>query len=110
MNIPKSVQNIIFVGVIVVIAFIAYSFFIAKEPEAVLSTGTATASGVSAPDQDLIALLLELKSITLDSSVFTSPAFASLQDFSQELIPEPVGRTNPFSPLDGSGKSGQSGQ
>jgi hypothetical protein len=99
MKIPKQVQNAVLVLVIVALAFIAYTIFANRQPEAVLTT-TET-SELSAPDQDLIALLLELKSISLDNSLFTSPAFASLQDFSQELIPEPVGRPNPFEALPG---------
>jgi len=37
-----------------------------------------------------------MRSIRLDSSIFENPAFASLRDFGREIIPEPVGRTNPF--------------
>lgn len=99
MKIPKSIQNVVLVVVIVTLAFIAYSFFAGRQSDQVLTT--TDASQVSAPDQDLIALLLELKSISLDNSIFSNPAFTSLQDFSQELVPEPVGRTNPFEPLSG---------
>ena len=48
---------------------------------------------------DLIALLLELKSIKLDTAILQNPTFLTLQDFSVTLIPEPVGRVNPFAPL-----------
>lgn len=59
-----------------------------------------TVSGL-APEEggDLIALLLELRSITLDTSVLSNPTFLTLQDFSVSLAPEPVGRPNPFAPI-----------
>ncbi len=103
MNFFKQNQTLILVIVIVVIAFFAYTyFFTGKDSGAVLETQEV--SIVTPADQDLISLLLELKSITLDESIFSNPSFQSLQDFSQELVPEPVGRINPFAPL-GQGQS-----
>ena len=51
------------------------------------------------PDKDLIATLLALRAVKLDASLFSDPAFVSLKDFSTQIIPEPVGRPNPFAPL-----------
>ncbi len=53
----------------------------------------------SGPDRDLVATLLALRAVRLDASLFTDPSFASLKDFSVEIVPEPVGRPNPFAPL-----------
>ena len=53
------------------------------------------------PDKDLVATLLALRTVKLDASLFTDPAFLSLKDFSVEIVPEPVGRPNPFAPLTG---------
>jgi type II secretory ATPase GspE/PulE/Tfp pilus assembly ATPase PilB-like protein len=51
---------------------------------------TSENTGAAAPaDQDLIALLLDLKSISLDEQIFSDPAFQSLSDFSQDLVAEP---------------------
>lgn len=47
-------------------------------------------------DNELVLLLLELKTISLDSDVFSSKAFSGLKDFSTEIKPQPVGRNNPF--------------
>ncbi len=98
MNFFKQNQTIILVIVVVVIAFFVYTyFFTGKNDSAVLQTEEIS---VEAPvNQDLVSLLLELKSITLDESIFSDPAFTGLQDFSQELVPEAVGRVNPFAPL-----------
>lgn len=79
------------------VAFFAYSYFFAKPAEPLLSAEAV--SGTTSVDQDLISLLLELRSIKLDDSIFSDPAFISLQDFSQNLTEEPIGRVNPFAPL-----------
>ncbi len=51
------------------------------------------------PDRELVSTLLALRAVKLDGSIFTDPAFVSLKDFSTAIIPEPVGRPNPFAPL-----------
>lgn len=56
-----------------------------------------TSSGES--DRDLVATLLQLRSVSLEGSIFSDPAFQSLQDFGSNIVPEPVGRANPFAPL-----------
>jgi hypothetical protein len=69
------------------------------------STGSLLTSEIvddSGPDKDLVATLLALRAVRLDASLFSDPAFVSLKDFSTEIVPEPVGRPNPFAPL-GSG-------
>lgn len=103
MDIFKQYGNVIAIVAVLVIAFIGYTIFFAPKDEAALTEETVAASG----DQDLIALLLELKAIELDETIFTNAAFMSLEDFSQELVTEPVGRVNPFAPLPGQPKKTQ---
>ncbi|MBI3573848.1 hypothetical protein HY090_02255 [Candidatus Kaiserbacteria bacterium] len=90
-------KTVILVIVLVIIAFFAYSYFFTGAPQAVLSSQAVSAN--TAIDQDLINLLLTLRAIRLDDSLFTNANFQSLQDFSKDLVPEPVGRANPFAPL-----------
>lgn len=82
--------------VIVLLLFAGYQFFFA-EPEGSVVTVTQTPG--AGPDQDLVALLFELRAIRLDNEIFSDPLFTSLADFGQELVPEPTGRQNPFAPL-----------
>ena len=42
--------------------------------------------------------LLNISTLSLNDSVFGDPRFSSLQDFTVTLIPQPLGRTNPFLP------------
>ena len=99
MNFFKQNQTLIIVVALVVVAFVVYTFFFAGDSQAPVLDQTAVTQA-SPEDQNLISLLLELKSITLDDSIFKDPIFLGLQDFSQELVPEPSGRPNPFAPLD----------
>lgn len=98
MSIFTRFKNIFIILVVVAAAFVAYSVFFTGG-----NTGALTVQEVdpsqTAVEQELIALLLQLKSIKLDPSLFDNADFQSLQDFSQGLVPEPVGRPNPFSPL-----------
>lgn len=98
----KYKKLLIGAGVIAVLA-IGYSFFSGNS----LPDGLTSQAVGSAPQEggDLIALLAELKSIDLDTSILEDSTFLTLQDFTVSLSPEPVGRTNPFAPL-GVGTSG----
>ena len=53
----------------------------------------------SESDRDIVTTLLQLRSVSLGGTIFTDSSFQSLQDFGTEIIPEPVGRPNPFAPL-----------
>jgi hypothetical protein len=60
---------------------------------------TQTPATASAGDQQLVATLLALRAVTLNGGIFSEPSFLSLKDFTTQIIPEPVGRDNPFAPL-----------
>lgn len=50
---------------------------------------------------DLLAALALLRTIQLDTSVFTDPIFKNLSDWGKKIAPQPAGRRNPFAPLGG---------
>lgn len=50
-------------------------------------------------DRDLVETLLTLRAITLSGTIFSDPSFKALQDFGTTIVPEPVGRDNPFAPI-----------
>lgn len=64
-----------------------------------LLTTQGVQTGLSPADQSLVATLLQLRAVKLDGTIFSEPAFQALKDFSTQIIPEPVGRPNPFEPL-----------
>lgn len=70
--------------------------------EQLLTTETVNDSGSpteDTADRDLVETLLTLRAITLSGTIFADPAFRTLQDFGTTIVPEPVGRPNPFAPL-----------
>lgn len=62
-------------------------------------TSTPSVEGGNSADAGIVPTLLMLRAVKLDGTIFSAPAFARLQDFSTEIVPEPVGRENPFDPL-----------
>ena len=105
MNFLKQYQTIFIFILIVVVLYGGYAYFFSAPTSAPLTTEVAPQVGL---DQDLIALLFQLKAIRLDASIFDDPTYKSLVDFGRDLVPEPVGRPNPFAPLTGSASAGAS--
>ena len=101
MEILKKYKTTLLIIAIVAVAFIAYSFIFGGEKDNDLLTSDSLSDNTSAVvESDLLTLLLDIRSIKLDESVFSNKAFKSLEDFGQDIIPEPVGRENPFAPVD----------
>lgn len=69
------------------------------EPTSLQTDGDTTA-GNQARDtvdtQEILTQLNRLRAIDMDTSVFNSPAFLSLQDFAISISEQPIGRENPF--------------
>ena len=94
-------HKLIFIIVVLLVVFGVWYGLSQSAPEAPLlatsaPTGSPTQDGA---DQQLVSTLLALRAVTLNGSIFSDPAFLSLQDFSTTITPEPVGRDNPFAPL-----------
>ncbi|TSC61785.1 MAG: hypothetical protein G01um101448_1069 [Parcubacteria group bacterium Gr01-1014_48] len=90
-------------GVVFVISLLfgVYALFFRSETpsEDILITTSPESSEVDAVSVDLIALLLSLKTIDIDTTLFSDDRFKSLTDFSVELVRQEVGRPNPFLPI-----------
>lgn len=71
----------------------------------VLGGGLVSEISVSPADEkvgrDLLLMLAELKSTTLDQTFFSDPGFIALKDFSVTIASQPVGKKNPFAPFAG---------
>lgn len=76
-----------------------------KESSSVVSLAGTPATGANTSVSDNVGgeflnLLLSVKNIKLDSSIFSEKAFINLRDSSILLVPEGnEGRVNPFAPL-----------
>jgi len=68
------------------------------------STATSKVAGVplettSAPASEFSTLLSSIKSIILDTAIFTDPAYLALRDYPITLGTDRPGRPNPFAPV-----------
>ena len=84
--------------VVIVLGGMWYVLYGGSSAPAPSLTTTGTGSGNPA-DQTLVSTLLALRAVKLNATIFSNPAFMSLKDFSTQIVPEPVGRPDPFAPL-----------
>jgi hypothetical protein len=102
---PK-LKKIIIIVIILVLAFIAYSVFFKKseEKDTLISSTNTLGSSRSVEEtkilgQQITQALLQIELLRLDKAVFSNPVFVSLEDRSEPILAQPVGRKNPFAPL-----------
>jgi len=91
------------ISILIVLALLGAGWYFLSGSPAPAPTLTTTnvsgATGTAAPDSTLVSTLLALRAVKLDGTIFSDPAFVSLKDFSTQIVPEPVGRDDPFAPL-----------
>lgn len=104
---PKIKNIVIFITIGAILVFI-YLYFIkpSSNPDNLISVissvgGDAMASvGDSTVARDFLTLLLNVKNIKLDDTIFSDNAFTSLHDSSITITQDGTeGRPNPFAPL-----------
>lgn len=97
-----SQHKLLFIIIVVLVAGgVWYGLSSSGEPTALLTTQDLTTGSPTADsaDQQLVGSLLTLRAVTLSGTIFSDTAFMSLQDFGTTIVPEPVGRPNPFEPI-----------
>ncbi len=105
----SKIKNIIILVVVAIVLILIYIFFIKKGPVAASLTSSTGASltpdatsgnGTPNTNDEFVSILLSVKNLKLDDSIFKDPAFLSLQDSSITLIQDGTeGRPNPFAPI-----------
>jgi hypothetical protein len=89
---------ILAVAALAIVAGLWYGLF--GGPSSAPALTTENPSGVvSEENKDIVTSLLQLRSVTLSGTIFTSQVFKGLKDFSTDIRQEPVGRADPFAPL-----------
>jgi len=94
---------LLFIGIIIVIVGVVW-YGISDTSDVPLLSSDEPIPGTLAEtnaDQEIVGSLLALRSVNLTGTIFTDPAFVALKDFGTMLVPEAVGRPNPFAPLSG---------
>lgn len=98
-----TLKNILIGLIIVVVLFAAYKLLVSKKEEPKTSLTTSSTVGVESRDtfttMEAASTLQKIKSIEIDTSLFSGEVFKSLKDFRVEVLPVPVGRDNPFAPV-----------
>ena len=101
MNTQKSSKMpYVIIAIVVGIAVTVYFYWNGSQPPA-----TTTLDQISSSDQivgaKVFKLLSEINSLKIDSAFFSDPSYLTLRDYSVEIPPLPIGRSNPFAPLPG---------
>ena len=86
----------IVIVVIIIIFFVYTTYFSQSSSSTDLQVST---SQTSAQDQNFLNLLLQIKNINIDTTLFQNSAFISLQDDTLPILDQPYGRPNPFAPI-----------
>jgi len=84
-------KGILLSAVLIILLMFAYSMFFDSGALPIPSEVTASSIG-----EDLIKTHTELQQVTLDQSLFTTPGYLLLIDFSTTIPVQPTGRPNPF--------------
>lgn len=90
MELLQKNKILITVVILFVLALWAYNSFF-KVDSSVPTDAAAQTVG-----SDVLSLYSSLQSVTLEQSLFSSPLYRNLIDFSTPLQSQPVGRPNPF--------------
>ncbi len=98
MTFPKLSKNKILMIGLVVVAVAGYYLFMSGDDVVPLTTSESGAAETIS--QQLVIELNRLKSLqSIDDAIFRDPAFASLEDHTQSVVAQPLGRSNPFAPI-----------
>ena len=99
----QKFSKFIIAGVVLVALLVAYNiFYLQPKKEAggdfIRSQNqTITSSELG---REIVSILNQLKTVTIDPEFFQDPRFRRLVDFSVEIQPQPVGKENPFREFD----------
>ncbi len=103
MTIPKIGKNKILIIALVIVVVVGFYIFKSVKPkeEPLTTVQSGATGGIS---QEIIIELNRLKALrNIDDSIFKNPTFTSLRDYTQAVVPQPIGRNNPFAPIGTSG-------
>lgn len=94
-------KNIIIIIVVATVLFFAVSFIKGgSKDDSLLQSVANTPKGADVIGSEIIQALNQIETLQLDRSVFEDPVYRSLVDRSQPIPQEPIGRENPFAPID----------
>lgn len=87
------------VAALIIVLFGAGVYFFANRGGGAVITADALPGSTS--EVTFLGLASELDSVSFNNAIFTDQRFLVLQDIHTGVLPEQVGRTDPFAPLAG---------
>jgi hypothetical protein len=94
----QSSKNIIIIIVIVILAGLAY-FYLSGTPtdnSSLVEENDPSTSDANIAAAHVLTLLNQINSLKINKEFFESPSFKSLTDHTVEVLPQNVGKDNPF--------------
>ena len=91
----------IIIGIVVtLVLFFLYTIFFAEEPQGeTLLVSSSESIQNQIVGNEIVAALNQIQRLKLSRDIFEDPVFKSLVDRSIPIPAEPVGKSNPFSPI-----------
>lgn len=96
----KSNSTFLIAIALVIMGGLYWYFFIGKSEELPLTPSSSVGSENPAQTK-FQTLVSQLQPISFDSSIFSDPNFTLLVDLTTPVVPETLGRLDPFAPLSG---------
>jgi predicted RND superfamily exporter protein len=98
----QKYKKIIIIIIILLAVLLGYSFIsggsqTSNADPLLVSSNTNTQARIVG--NEIISALNQIQTLNLSKDIFEDKVFLSLVDRSEEIAPEPVGKTNPFSPI-----------
>ncbi len=103
----QSSTKLLIVGILMVLGSAGYYYYttngvqVSPDSSLTASSFSGTLGGGASVGSNVLALLSQIKGLSIDTNFFQSPSYTSLIDFSVVIPPENVGKSNPFVPLGG---------
>jgi len=94
----KKIKILIAVLLAITLVFVVMSFLKGNKTDQLITPENLNTSAGN-QDREILGLLLDLKSIKLDTNIFSEKSFQALEDFGVNLPDEPTKRPNPFAPI-----------
>ncbi len=94
-------RNLALALILALLVWLGYIIFFQEDEVLVSSSNSGVVNEAVRDGQEFLFRLQQVRSVKLNGALFEDPRFHSLLDIRQELVPETVGRENPFLPLEG---------
>lgn len=92
-------RTVIIIIVVLAVAFVIYSFFVKGDEGDDLLVSNTAQTPASVVSNEIISALNQIESLRLSQEIFSDPVYLNLKDRSQVIPEEPIGKRNPFDPI-----------